>query len=99
MNRQLVTEICEQERLSLEHLLFGGPQRTFTSDYYSALETRVLVWADRLINRAAMFARSRHHAFSGGTTAATEGGGGKAVVMHESDLAQAWALIELEDCE
>jgi hypothetical protein len=88
MNRLLVERICLQETVAWSHLLLGGPQRTFAPDFYETLEQRMLSWAARLLNRAAMFARSR---------AASVGYG--AVTLCETDLNHAWELIVQEDQE
>ena len=92
MNRELVEALCAQETAEWSHLLFGGPQRTFTPDFYAALEAATLAWCARLMQRAAMFARSRAYSIHGGPPPAKE-----PTMLCERDLNNGADLIVQED--
>lgn len=94
MNRGLTRKLCAQEVRDLQDLLWGGPRRTFGVSFYEALEREVLTWAAQLINRAAMFARSREFAIRGEIVAP-----GTVVAICDADVNNAWDLLVQEGAE
>ena len=90
MNRTLVENICAQEAAAWSHLLLGGPTRTFAPEFYDALEQQTLEWSAKLVNRAAMFARSRARSIGSETGVVT---------ICETDLNNASDLIAQEEQE
>lgn len=85
--------ICEEETANLQHLLHPPQSRTFSPDYYAALEERIQAFAARLLQRAAMFARARAISLVGAAHDV------KHVTLCERDLNDAWQLIIQEDLD
>jgi hypothetical protein len=88
-------EICAQETSEWAHLLLGGRTRTFTPDFYDALEAQAMAFAGRLIHVAGLFAQSRSYSRSGIIPVPGRG----TDTLCETDFNQAWALIIQDDSE
>ena len=92
-DRTLSKRICAEETNHLKHILWDGPKRTFAPSFYEALEREATSWTAQLINRAALFARSREFAMRGEVDMTAT------VALCEADVNNAWDLLQQEDAE
>lgn len=92
MNSKLLQTICAEEVEDLKHLLYPPATRAFDATFDAALEARILAYAQRLLEAAAMFARSRDYAIHGSTT-------GQVSTLCAMDLHHALLHISLKDQE
>ena len=88
MNKGRFTTLCQEETASIQHLLLPQQRRT----EFPGLEERGIEFAQLLMDRAAMFARSRAYAAAGKIVGKKQN-----IDICDADLHNAWDVLFQEE--